>query len=83
MRKITIFFILAELSDIFTAIIGLNVGCAELNPFGTIFISKIIATIFVSLILEIKKPNKFDIVIPIIAVIPIPWNLLNIISLFF
>jgi len=82
MRKTTTFFILAEAGDLLTTIIGLNVGCVELNPMGEIIIPKILATFLVAWILEIKNPNRLDVAIPIIAAIPIPWNLLNILLLF-
>lgn len=80
MRKIVTFFICAELLDVITTIIGLSMGLAELNPIAweICLPLKLLVIVVVAIVLQRKTPRKIDLLIPIVAALPVIWNLLNI-----
>lgn len=82
MRKTTLALIEAEGLDLLTTATGLKMGFLELNPLAdlsVIVLMKIVVTIGVSIFLEFKK-LKLDFLIPIVAMIPVLWNGLNILA---
>lgn len=85
MRKVTIYFLLAEVLDLITTMVGLRLGMVELNPvfnkaeWEILFLIKIIGTIIVVIALERKKKQKIDVIFPIVALIPVLWNCLNLV----
>lgn len=76
-------FIAMELLDIVITGIGIFYGLTkEINPIGIsaqMIITKLIITVCVAGILYLKPKRKIDWIIPIIAGIPVLWNILNII----
>lgn len=86
MRRVTIYFIYAEILDLLTTIIGLGMGMVEGNPlvykFGwnNVVLGKIFITIFIAIVLEKKKQQPVDILVPWIAILPVIWNTLMIVS---
>lgn len=80
MRRVVFYFICAEILDMATTIIGLRMGMVEQNPlvyshgWDFVILLKIVITIFVAIILQIKKKQKTDIIIPWLAVSPAIWN---------
>ena len=74
-------FILVELLDILTTGIGISMGLTEINPIGIsleVLVTKLIVIFCVAEILHLKKRRKIDWVIPIVAGIPVAWNVLMI-----
>ena len=83
MRKTTLFFILAELLDLATTRIGLAIpGVREMNifDFNRVVVLKVIITVCIACILQIKRPARIDVALPIAAGLVVPWNIINIIT---
>lgn len=82
MRKLVIFFLIAEALDCITTIIGISIGLIELNPiYNNLYLLiglKIFLVGIVAYALQIKKKMKLDILVPIVAILPVGWNILNI-----
>lgn len=79
----TFVFILVELLDIITTSIGHYIQCWELNSIGFSFRTiyyKLIITVCVAGVLYLKPKRKIDWVIPIVAGLAIPWNILVILA---
>jgi hypothetical protein len=79
MRRVTFYFLCAEVLDIITTIIGLRFGLVEINPllsFGweRLILFKLLAILMVTIILEKKRPSRYDIIIPCVAIISVIWN---------
>ena len=72
-------FILVELLDILTTGIGISMGLTEINPIGIsleVLVTKLIVIFCVAEILHLKKRRKIDWVIPIVAGMPVVWNIM-------
>lgn len=89
MRSITKVFIAAEVLDLITTFIGLYYipGVAEGNPLFkdamSMIVAKTLATFFVAWMLErYGGRSKIFWIVPIIAMIPVPWNIFVIIYSF-
>jgi hypothetical protein len=85
LKTVTTLFILAEFFDIITTYVGLNLGLIEMNPLfkfpHTLIIFKLLVTVLVSFCLEELPDRKIYYIFPIVAGIPVVWNLLNILLL--
>lgn len=85
MRNVTIYFIFAETLDLITTMIGLRLGMTETNPlvyrygWDAVILVKILITIGLSIVLEKKKEQPIDILLPWIAILPVIWNSLMIV----
>ena len=85
MRRVPIYFLCVEILDIITTIIGLRMGMEEINPMSTkfglevLFTYKIIMTLVVTVALQLKRKQKADIIVPLVAVVPIIFNCINLI----
>lgn len=81
------YLIIAECLDIITTAIGLSLGLYEGNPimkqlsFQNILIFKILAISVGVFILQKINCGKIIIIFPIIAIIPVFWNLYILISI--
>jgi len=79
MRRVTFLFVYIEFLDILTTLIGINIGFWENNPLarstlGEFILIKLFFTVLIAVILEKKKPNHYDILIPIFAITGVIWN---------
>lgn len=80
LRNTVIFLLLFEILDGITTIVGLNMGFMELNPlvyrlgWSTVIILKVIITVGIAIVLQVKREHKLDYVIPCIAAIVPLWN---------
>lgn len=80
LRTITVIFLYAEILDILTSFIGIKMGLTEKNPivyalgWNMVILIKILGTIIIAIFLEKKKHMKYDIIFPIIAILPTAWN---------
>ena len=85
MRNVSIYLIIVEFLDILTTTIGLENGVKEINPFAVymgfekILLVKILTTVFVIFVLEKKKPNKYDVLVPGVILFFVIWNIINIV----
>ena len=82
MKPIALAFLLCELADLLTTWIGMNMGMIELNPlahsWGACLTIKAVVIVIVVVALQRKRPMKADVLIPIVAGLPVVWNLINI-----
>jgi hypothetical protein len=86
-KPVVKYFLWAEILDITTTNIGVIYGLRETNflltPWSLGIIIKILGIVIVAIIMQYIIPNrKFNIVIPILASIAIPYNIINIIQNF-
>ena len=84
MRNITFAFLVAELLDVLTTLIGMELGFVELNPIGRIGVAwvmplKLLAIIVVALVLQTVPPRKIYWTVPAVAGLIVLWNVLNIV----
>jgi Domain of unknown function (DUF5658) len=85
MRRVTIYFLIAEALDFITTYMGIKMGGAELNPllpyFGWTFLIafKLIVILIVAFILQKKSTQWFDIAVPCIVTFFVAWNTINLI----
>jgi hypothetical protein len=85
MRNVSIYLIIVEFLDILTTTIGLENGVKEINPFAVymgfekVLLVKILTTVFVIFVLEKKKPNKYDVLVPGVILFFVIWNIINIV----
>ena len=79
MRRITLLFICIEACDVMTTIVGLHLGLYEANPllrmgWAGLGLLKLCGVAIVALALQFKKPRRFDIAVPVTAILPVMWN---------
>ena len=82
MRLTTKLFITFQALDLDLTLFGLSMGLREANPFGEfwkLFVCKIAVIICLGIILQIKRYNRIDYVIPVVSGLVIPYNLYMII----
>lgn len=86
MRKVTIYFLIAEALDFITTYMAMKMGATELNPLLPILgwtwliILKLGMILGVAIILEKKSELWFDIAVPCIVTFFVAWNAINLMS---
>lgn len=81
MKSTAFYFLLAELLDVTTTLIGLEAGLWETNlhymkePVAFLILRTLVV-VGIAFILQYKKPFKWDILIPIVAFIGPIWNII-------
>jgi hypothetical protein len=87
MRRVTIYFLIAEALDFITTYIGLKMGAVEINPllpylgWTSLIIFKLVLIIVVATILQIKRKTWLDIAVPYTVTFFVAWNVLMILTL--
>jgi hypothetical protein len=83
LKTVTILFILAEVFDIITTFVGLELGLIEINPLfmfpQVLLFFKLLVTVFISFCLESLPNKRIYYTLPIVAWLPVFWNSLNIV----
>jgi hypothetical protein len=84
LKTITAAFLLAQLLDIATTVIGINLpGVIELHPAGfgpNALLAKVAAMAGIGLILQLRDWPKAAWILPIISGLPALWNTLVILA---
>ena len=80
MKATTVTFIIAEILDVITTVVGLACGFRELNPIAREWLIpiKILSIGLVVCGLQLLRPYKILWIIPAFAWVIVIWNLLNI-----
>lgn len=86
LKPVSVYFLIIELLDVITTIVGILVfGAIELNGlvqqigWVNLFIIKILAIGLVFYVIQKFNFSRKIIIVPIIATLPVLWNLINII----
>lgn len=77
-KPIPILFLILQILDIISTLIGVNIGLLELNPLSdkwhNMLTAKMAVTIGVASILQIKKTSRLDWILIIICASVVLWN---------
>lgn len=85
MRRVVIYFLIAEILDFITTYIGISMGGIELNPlfpllgWTWLIIFKLLSILIIVVVMQKKTETKFDILVPISITLFVVWNTINIV----
>lgn len=86
-KKVTLVFVILEILDIITTIIGIRYfGYSEINPLARVlglnglFVLKVVVIIFIAVFMQVKNLKWVNVVVIGIISLPVIWNSIKIVS---